>query len=199
MKVDADNLILKIRSRARSYRTIFRIYANLFEFNDIGLNKGVHVWSVKLLLGDQSSLGINFYSPSIGVTTKKSDQSKLINKGYNSISEGIEKKWTSNQVMTVKLNCNNWTVTYFKDYKQVKWDKIKRNKRYFFALLCRNRKGIRQLEIVENLFDLKEDHTRLCGLYNIYCPRRAPSDREFCCVTNARHYSCSSNCIFPTL
>ena len=61
----------------------YTVYADLQEYNDCGLNKGIHLWSVKLLTGDEDWSDKAGCYASIGVITEKNN--KLINdhnKGY---------------------------------------------------------------------------------------------------------------------
>ena len=141
------------------------IYADLGQYNNTGLNKGIHLWSVKLV-----SRYADCYL-SIGVTTEKND--KLVNEwklgrnafylflhdrrddkhwidtGFNSNYKGYT-RWKHDQVVTIKLNCNEWMVTYFKDGKEFRKDNIETNKSYYFAMLCCEDDHNTQLEIVEN-------------------------------------------------
>ena len=145
----------------------FLIYADLGQYNDAGLNKGVHTWSIRNLI--ESSTGCHL---SIGVTTEKNYklinewkhdyneidlffadvpvQPSWINEGYNSYWDGYVNKWSQDQVITIKLNCDDWNVTYYKDNKEIKKDKIEPDKHYHFALLCCCRNCNTHLKIEEN-------------------------------------------------
>ena len=147
------------------------VYADLGQYNDIGLNKGVHLWSIECCAAVVSGCFL-----SIGVTTEKND--KLINEwknpqnsfdlyadslaldtsipghlhwfdqGFYSYWKGYG-HWNQGEVMTIKLNCDDWNVTYYKDGTQVKYDEIEVNKFYYFALLCCDNDAYTHLKIVE--------------------------------------------------
>ena len=144
------------------------VYADLGQFNDIGLNEGIHLWSIQNLANDHNGCFL-----SIGVTTAKSY--KLINEwkrednafglyvdstfgssnyehwidqGFNSYWKGYS-FWKENQVMTIKLNCNDWSVTYYQDGIQVKNEEIEAGQCYYFALLCCDNDVYTHLKVVE--------------------------------------------------
>ncbi len=71
--------------------------------------------------------------------------------------------WKAHIVVVVKLNCNNWTATYYKhnadDYdgsnvKQIQINKIKPNQSYHFAMLCCHLKQYTHLQIVKRHYDM---------------------------------------------
>ena len=139
----------------------YLIYADLGHYNDIGLNKGVHIWSIKLLSGGYSygNRGATCFK-SIGVTTEKSqelidkferhgDKQHWIEDGYNSFYKG-NFHWQPQSVVTVKLNCNEWTVTYYNNNKQFQMDKIEANKYYYFAMMCCDKQRFTKVQVVEN-------------------------------------------------
>eukprot|EP01084_Bolivina_argentea_P146080 255880_1 len=112
------------------------IYAELNK-NDSGYNKGIYFWSVKLNT-------IHSFR-SVGVTTEMSKEFVEQFNGYLefwpihkhgscSFWDGYNAQWTYEEIITVKLNCDEWTVTYFRNNKKVKMDHIPPNKSYFFAL-----------------------------------------------------------------
>ena len=152
-EVDDDGLILKGGDPKQAEDGIIDcgghfVYADLGQFNNSGLNKGVHLWSIKL-----ANMGGCFAS--IGVTTEKNDE--IINEfchdgggssdywmgekneEFNSWYDGCRKGWTQNEVITVKLDCNNWMVTYYKDEKEIMKDEIECDRSYYFALMCCNK------------------------------------------------------------
>ena len=149
-KVNDDRTELKGSGNCSGYLC----YADLEQYNDTGFNKGVHLWSIKFL-GDCSCF------LSVGVTTEKNDT--LINKwngpngarahwiydGYNSYYKGYD-DWLRNKVITLKLDCNNWTVTYYKDDKEYKVDNIKKDKSYFLAVICCGIDSYSHMKIVES-------------------------------------------------
>ena len=131
----------------------YAVYADFAQSWDIGLNKGVHTWSIKKCYQHSSCFA------SIGVTTEKND--KLINEwhhasnringqvidwidsaktGCNSNYQGCPDWGQQGIIITVILNCNDWTVTYYKKDRNfaicTAKDKIEPNKCYFFTMLC---------------------------------------------------------------
>ena len=136
----------------------YLIYADLEHYNDIGLNKGIHLWSVRSVARNSG-----FCFLSIGVTTEKSntlideyahngDGNKIrwIDQGYFSFYYGGQRKWKGDTVVTVKLDCVNWSVTYYKDKTEIQKDEIEPNKSYYFALMCCNFEAYTNLEVAEN-------------------------------------------------
>ena len=140
------------------------IYADLGQYDDT-LNKGTHLWSVKLLSKGYSSTynkgGARCFK-SIGVTTEKNtkminefehhgvDDHDWIQQGYNSFYQGYD-DWMPKTVVTVKLNCNDWTVTYYNDNKQFKKDNIEPNQSYYFALMCCDISEFTKVEVIKNV------------------------------------------------
>ena len=133
------------------------VYADLGQYSEAGLNKGVHYWSVKAIF-DKSKTSC---FASIGVTTEKNDN--LINnwshdgdemhywvkdKGYNS-HEHLGGKWMKNQLITLRLDCDEWNVTYYDGTQEVKKEDIEPNQSYHFALMVCCRKVFTQYQVVE--------------------------------------------------
>ena len=127
---------------------LWLIYADITKNFKYGLNKGIHLWSVRALpISRWSSNAVRHCFASIGVSTEK--DTKIINEfkhdgtstkhwnetGFYSFYQGCS-KWADNETITVKLNCNDWTVTYFNDKKQIQKDQIEPNQYYYFMLLC---------------------------------------------------------------
>ena len=139
----------------------FLIYADLQQFNDIGLINGIHVWSIRKLTKWSSCFA------SIGVTTDKSV--KLVNEwrhdgnsrdhwidksgSFNSFFTGCG-QWETNETITVKLDCNDWTATYYKDEKEIKKDEIEADKSYYFTMLCCGLAESTHFQVVESPFVL---------------------------------------------
>ena len=138
------------------------LYADLGQYNDSGLNKGVHSWSIKSLLTSDWFSGC--YA-SIGVTTEKNDKliekwnsfdgnnTHWINEGYNSHIQRTS-SIPSKVTITIKLDCNNWTVTYYKDLEEFKKARIEPQQSYYFAMLCCGISENTKLQIVETPNDL---------------------------------------------
>ena len=139
------------------------VYADLGQFNDMGLNNGIHVWSVKML--HRVNYGAECFA-SIGVTTEKND--KLINEWNHDGNCGIHwnpkavndesissfyqgcNKWNFEEIVTVRLNCNDWKVTYYVDKKILKTDRIKPERSYYFAMLLCGLERYTYFEVVES-------------------------------------------------
>ena len=141
----------------------FMIYADLYHKNDIGFNAGIHYWSVKAL---QSIWGSRFDGRStcyrsIGITTTKTKQivKKIVDtfvsesqvSGYHYYFNGCraDDGWIDGQIITVKLNCNEWTVSYYKDSAFKRMENIEPNQHYFFTLSCCAEPNRTSLQIVE--------------------------------------------------
>ena len=122
---------------------------HLDKLNDVGLYKGVHFWSIKVL-------GKSWHCyASIGVTTAKNKD--ILNRNginYHWLCEGFYSyyrgygEWKKDEVVTIKLDCDNWSVTYWKQDEELKTRKIKPSN-YHMVLLCCNRSAITHMEIVE--------------------------------------------------
>ena len=118
----------------------YLVYADLGQFDSIGFIEGIHSWSIKAISGC-----VDACFCSVGVTTMKND--KLINEWSHDgeshvdwIEEGCNSwfephKWPKDVTVTMKLDCNDWTVTYYQDKKQVAKENVEPNKPYFLALL----------------------------------------------------------------
>ena len=135
------------------------VYADLGNiYNNVGLGAGVHLWSIKFCQESSSCFA------SIGVTSIKNNE--LINEwghdgtapsqhwidiGYNSFYHGCS-KWRKSQVITVKLDCDHWTVKYYKDTekKEFQNDNIEPNKSYYFALMVCNDERWTNYKVVDS-------------------------------------------------
>ena len=131
------------------------VYADLEHFNDDGLNKGVHYWSVKAIIKAGCFA-------CIGVTTQKNH--KLINEwafdghrcshyrwiknGHNSHYD-ISGEWDKDAVITLRLDCDAWSVTYYVGTDEIRKDNIKPNQSYYLALMVCNESEWTHLKIVE--------------------------------------------------
>eukprot|EP01084_Bolivina_argentea_P046413 85469_1 len=141
----------------------YMIYAETSEQDKNGYNNGIHTWSI-LSLSSRSSACYQ----SIGVTTRKPSQiwfetrtshwpsnTDMISHNDNKILKtdsyysGYNEKWEQNEIISVKLNCNNWTVTFYKGIHQLRKDNIRNNRSYFLALSCCAAKNIVHLKSVE--------------------------------------------------
>ena len=139
------------------------IYADLYNMNDIGFNSGVHYWSIKALPFEWATSSDD-YSPcyrSIGITTIRNDA--IINldtrrfigshvfdqDGYHYHYDSVSYKWAKNETLTIKLDCDNWTVSYFLETEIVKKQDIVPNQHYFFAMSCCAQRLITHLQVME--------------------------------------------------
>ena len=123
--LDNDRTIIKGNDPVSNSCSGYLVYADSSQYSNTGFNKGIHLWSIKSLLTQRyGDLWSGCYA-SIGVTTQKND--KLINKchhgkikiGYNSWYQTLNDFDLSHDVIvTIKLNCNDWTVTYYKDKEE---------------------------------------------------------------------------------
>ena len=146
-KISKDGTILQGNDPRNNKCFGHAIYADLGKYSEIGLNKGVYLWSIKFLGGEWSYEQTADCYASIGVTSQRNEQ--LINNAYtgdwtshwltkdgcNSYYRGMD-HWHKNEIITMKLNCNDWTVEYYKDKKLVQSDKIESNQSYFLAVFC---------------------------------------------------------------
>lgn len=159
-ELSEDKLLVKTK---RSSCSGFMIYADLNEKDDIGLNSGIHYWSVKIVRH-----GYNNCYRSMGVTTMK--DKKLIhessgdfisarNGSYNMrYAEGYHYYfdavyiWQRNVVFTIKLDCDNWTVTYYMDSAKRRMDQIVPEQYYFPAIsICNIDTSLRVVETPQNI------------------------------------------------
>ena len=140
----------------------YMVYADLGQYNDIGLNKGIHLWSLRSFAIDSGRCYL-----SIGVTTEKNDKvindwnsakirkrNHWIEDGYNSHFEGNPRisetgAWLYGEVITAKLDCDQWKVTYFRNNEEIQQDEIEPNQSYYFALMCCANSSYSVLKVVE--------------------------------------------------
>ena len=132
----------------------YTIYPETLNMN--GFSKGIHFWSVKLLGIDfaddfEDDFAENYCYHSIGVVPNERKIEPLSNHSdewqyeYDKIN-GIQKStstsfwsgnkcgWNRDDIITVKLNCNEWNVEYYKNDEFKRNDKIDSDKSYFFAM-----------------------------------------------------------------
>ena len=134
------------------------------ENNDIGFNEGIHTWSVKYVAANNDKYdrrAICYHS--IGVTNKKYEHllTKCTSHGRKGVWITGEKagnsfydgsgKWEHNTVITVKLDCNDWSVTYYKDGKKMQFEGgFIEEGFYYFVLVCCGASYRGHMEVVEN-------------------------------------------------
>lgn len=128
----------------------YLIFADLGEFNDTGISKGVHSWSLQSTI----SGGSNCYA-SVGVLCEKTDF--LINQWSSEFNWvhgsdhdhhedwpthitssfiDLTDKWLLNDIITIQLDCTNWTVTYFKGSDEIEKHEISEGAYYFATNRC---------------------------------------------------------------
>ena len=149
-KVSEDRISIKGRSDCSGYM----VFADLGDENLYGINSDVHYWSMQLLMTQfyqenneelQDCIEDNHWCfKSIGVTTFKPEGT--VKCSVNAWLHGDENTysylngigplhWDFGDTMTVKLDCNQWNVSYYKngDKKPLKMDNIKENGYYYLA------------------------------------------------------------------
>ena len=134
------------------------VYADLGQYSQTGLNKGVHFWSVKAIFDTRQTACF----ASIGVTTEKNndwinnwahDGGELYywfpNKHNNNSHHHAGGKWRKDQIITVRLDCEKWNVIYYDGDKKIKTEDIESNQSYHFALMLCCRSAFTKYQIVE--------------------------------------------------
>ena len=115
----------------------FTIYPQVLISN--GYSQGIHFFSVQFIKQSRVS-GYCFHN--IGVVLNKRDKQYLSKytdvwqqrKNDTLYYDGHEYKWKGDQIMTIKLNCDNATIHFYKDTECVKKGNIDNTQSYFFAL-----------------------------------------------------------------
>lgn len=135
----------------------FMVYADLLDKNDTGFDRGVYFWSL------QSNVGYTCFF-SIGVTTIKNDKivnlildrfiddidmgrNREITKGYHYYYELYHR--LEDEIVTVKLDCNDWKVSYYRNEALMKSEDIEPNQLYFLAISLCGQQGNTHLKVVE--------------------------------------------------
>merc|ERR1712228_857811 len=133
----------------------FMVYAHLAEQDVNGYNAGIHTWCLQSI-SDRSgacyqSIGVTVKRPLPSLCDTKTSHwpnESTANK-EDSYYSGYSKQWKKNQIMSVRLNCNDWTATYYKGEELQKVDKLKPDKHYFLAMSCCASKDLVQVKSVE--------------------------------------------------
>ena len=99
-----------------------------------GYNKGIHAWSMKCISGslqcEYKGIGV-ISEKNEDWTTYECDKWGLI--GYGTSFSYYDGLWENDEIITVLLDCNNWICKYYKNNHQIKVQKIKPNKSYYFG------------------------------------------------------------------
>ena len=133
---DVSDDRLSIRSKGDTCDG-YMIYADLEDKRDVGLNEGVHIWSLLSRIEP-------FCFRSIGITTIKADVTQFVDRfigdaeGYHYYYDGAndDPVWGENMIFSVKLDCNNWKVFFYNDDKLLKSQDIEPDQNYFLAVPC---------------------------------------------------------------
>lgn len=164
--INGDNMM--IQGISKDDCDGYPIYADLFGKNETGFNSGVHYWSIKALHTDwykeDGKIPEDHYSFTesdcyrcIGVTTIKKNIHDIheptapfkFGAGRSYHFDGFIQGWGFGQIITLKLDCNIWVVSYYKDGKFIKSQRIQENENYFLALSCCTHHYYTKLEVVD--------------------------------------------------
>ena len=138
-------------------------YADLGKDNDIGLNKGIHFWTIKSVLHHDEPEDHDFAECycSIGVTTKKDNKAMSESWSHTHMHwiditpercySYLDIFFNHNManIVTMKLNCNDWTVTYYVDEEQIKVDEIEADNSYYLAVCCCDQSSSTQILVID--------------------------------------------------
>ena len=162
LQVNNDRTILKGNDPKKKRCNGAFVFADLGQYNDIGLNKGIHLWSIKSLWNNKRQFAGCYAS--IGITTEKNHEmikewtysydGKMIywvntEKGYHYHEQDCY-TFKPDVIVTIKLNCDNWTVTYYKDTEEFKKEDIEPGQCYYLAMLCCGQSCYTHLQVVES-------------------------------------------------
>lgn len=129
-----DGLLIKARNHVDGpYYAKYRI---LYPDNE-GFDKGIHVWSIKLVPKSWKSKYLPFQDPKrIGITTNKDSWEELdIDLALRPDRNWFEadKVWVAESILTIKLDCTLWKISFYINDKKMNEEKIESNK-YFIGL-----------------------------------------------------------------
>ena len=150
----------------------YTIYADLYDKSETGFNRGIHYWSIKALPLE--------YSPeyrtspcyrNIGITTARNEKivssmsdefvghwtNDHVVSGYHYYYDGCadEDGWGNDEIITVKMDCDDWKVSYYKELVLKRTETIEPYQYYFFALSCCVDPDFTSLTIVETPQNIK--------------------------------------------
>ena len=136
---DEGKSIVSINTFPGGLMTSMCIESNVYPqyFAENGYNKGIHYFSIKL----KQHRSCTHY---VGITMEKDTASSHSSKWFHlddDDGKNVKKQylfpsynWKGNDIVTTKLDCDNWNVTYFVDNVQAKQEKIRENQCYFLIL-----------------------------------------------------------------
>ena len=168
-----DKTLLKIKTSDDFSN--FMIYADPGEEYQDGINRGVHFWSVKAIEENWKAKYVSCTRAMGIITEKKMTEITNINdESVYGVGFGEFNFWKVNEIFTVKLDCNLWNVTFYRNDEMIEMMDIKKDK-YFIALCCSVKRDQFCFEIVdtpeailftyneqsENLNDSKEEKTEM--------------------------------------
>ena len=106
-----------------------------------GYNSGVYIWSIKRIYGLECfrSVGITNCKPDM---VKSGLDMRIYSISYNTKIEKVYyydglnnlSKWNNNDIITIKLDCIKWKVSFYKMKYCIKQEKIMKNKKYYFVI-----------------------------------------------------------------
>ena len=147
----------------------YMVYAQLDECNKDGISSGVHSWSLQWISDDQfvyhghpecyQSVGVTQINPSKSALEKVSehwqDEMDVTPQKEYSYYLGYN-QWEHKEIITVVLNCDDWTVTYFKGTtgtEHFQQNTIQKGKYFFAVAACgaENRVRLRSVDVPSNL------------------------------------------------
>ena len=135
LNVSEDKLTL--RGNDGNNHQSYLIYAECDNYDNIGYNKGIHCWSVECIAYYENLWSFNL----IGIKSERKrpwvyEKWTKVHEGglYYHLDNGLGKMhWPSNTI-TIRLNCYDWTLTYFNGLLEIQKDYIKPNQAYYFVL-----------------------------------------------------------------
>jgi len=120
----------------------YLVYADLMNkaLARSGLCSGVHSWSLQSLSARSAScyqsVGVTQIKPTEAALNTKSSHWPHEDTTRDSFFCGYQQQWKQGDVVTVELDCDEWTVTYFVNGVQVKRDEVPRGKWFMALSLC---------------------------------------------------------------
>ena len=137
-----NNTVLKIKKNDKYSTAVGHkeddciLYAN---HDSYGIDKGVHLWSIKAI-GKHWKAKYWYCTRTMGITTRRrfTEVPRHIITGQyfyqGSTVEGT--RWKIGDILTMKLDCDNWIVEFYLNEKLMKQQIIGKVTKYFMALCC---------------------------------------------------------------